>query len=251
LQDLVTILRDPMVRTILATVAICVTVALFLLGRRRKRLSYLLSETRVLGIHEGVNPSRVQILFDGEPVTEVHLVTITVNNFGNEPVRVDDFERSLRFSWSEPAKILSAEVTEVNPETLQPTIKTGASEIAVDPLLLNPGDWFRIRTLINQDGKLSVDARVAGVKRITKAAASGKATTDQTFRGFAIMGAVGTGALILISTGRFLGIWAANGRAEGRITLIVAVAMLLFLVETLKTAVLDLVSYFKNKNGTK
>src|ERR1035441_10217871 len=99
-----------MVRTILAIVAVCVTVGLFLAGRRRKRLSYLLSDTRVLGIHEGVNPSRVQILFDGEPVTEVRLVIITVNNLGNEPIRLDDFERPLRFSWSEPAKIRTSEV---------------------------------------------------------------------------------------------------------------------------------------------
>src|ERR1035441_9296170 len=111
-----------MVRTILAIVAVCVTVGLFLAGRRRKRLSYLLSDTRVLGIHEEVNPSRVKILFDGEPVTEVHLVIITVNNWGNEPILMDDFERPLQFSWSAPAKILTAEVIEVNPETLQPTI---------------------------------------------------------------------------------------------------------------------------------
>src|ERR1019366_1622938 len=93
LQDLVTILRDPMVRTILAIVAICVTVSLFLAGRRKKRLSYLLSDTLVLGVHEAVTPSRVQILFDGALVTEVHLVLITVNNWGNEAIRVDDFER--------------------------------------------------------------------------------------------------------------------------------------------------------------
>ena len=55
-----------MARTIIAIVAILVSVILFLVGRRRKRLSYLLSDTRVLGVHEVVNPSRVQILFDGE-----------------------------------------------------------------------------------------------------------------------------------------------------------------------------------------
>ena len=55
-----------MARTIIAIVAILVSVILFLVGRRRKRLSYLLSDTRVLGVHEAVNPSRVQILFDGD-----------------------------------------------------------------------------------------------------------------------------------------------------------------------------------------
>ena len=54
-----------MVRTILAVVAICLTVLFFLVGRRRKALGYMLSDTRVLGVHEAVNPSRVEILFDG------------------------------------------------------------------------------------------------------------------------------------------------------------------------------------------
>src|ERR1700730_18668817 len=117
-----------MARTILAIVALCVTVGLFLAGRRRKRLGYSVSDTRVLGVHEAVNPSRVQILFDGAPVTEVRLVIITVNNWGNEPIQVNDFERPLRFSWSEPAKNLTAEVIEVSPESLQPTIRAEPAE---------------------------------------------------------------------------------------------------------------------------
>jgi len=168
-QGLAAILRDPMVRTILAVVAICITVVLFLIKRRRKRLSYMLSDTRVLGVHEAaVSPSRVTILFDGAAVTDVRLVVITVNNSGNEPIRADDFERPLRFRWAEPARILTAEVVEVNPETLQPTVNTGVNEIVLEPLLLNPGDWFRIKTLTNQVGKLSVEARVVASSELQR-----------------------------------------------------------------------------------
>jgi hypothetical protein len=179
-----------MVRTILAIAAICITVSLFLAGRRRKRLSYSLSDTRVLGVHEAVNPSRVQILFDGAPVTEARLVMITVNNWGNEPIRVNDFERPLRFGWSAPSRILMAEVIDASPESLQPTIRAGVNEVLVDPLLLNPGDWFRIKSLINEASKLSVDARVVGVKRITKVVASDKVTSDKIARFFGVMGIV-------------------------------------------------------------
>ena len=239
-------LRDPMVRTILAIVAISVTVSLFLVGRRRKRLSYLLSDIRVLGVHEAVNASRVQILFDGEPVTEVRMVIITVNNLGNEPIRVDDFERPLRFRWDEPAKILSAEVIEVNPETVQPTIKAGVNEIVVDPLLLNPGDWLQIRTLINQVGKLSVDARVLGVKRITKGVASVRVTSHKTHRLGAMMAAL---TILLMLAGRGMGLWVANGRVEERITLIFLVLMVVLFSEEIRTNMLDLVAYFKNKSS--
>jgi len=251
LQDLVTILRDPMVRTILAIVAICLTVALFLVGRRRKRLSYLLSDTRVLGIHESVSPSRVQILFDGTPVTEVHLVTITVSNWGNEPIRAEDFERPLRFSWSEPAKILTAEVIEGSPETLKPRIDVGASEVVLTPLLLNPGDSFRITTLINQVSKLSVDARIVGVKQINKFVSSGKVTSDRTLRLLAFMGFAGVLIILLILAGQALGLWVANGRAEQRIIKVFVFGMLFLLADELKTGVLEVVSYFKNKGASK
>jgi hypothetical protein len=246
----VTILRDPMAGTILAFALLCVTVLLFLAGRRRKRLNYFLSETRVLGFHEAVNPSRVQILFDGAPVTEVRLVTITVNNWGNQPIRVDDFERPLRFSWSEPSKILTAEVIEVSPESLQPRIKAGVNEIVVDPLLLNPGDWLRIKTLINQASKLSVDARIVGVKRITKAVASGKVTSDRFARLFLVMGVGGVLIILLMLAGERSGLWTANSLAEVRIAQVFIFCMLFLFVEELKTAVLDLVSYCKNKAGS-
>lgn len=245
------ILRDPMVRTILAIVAICLTVSLFLAGRRRKRLSYLLSDTQVVGVHEAVNPSRVQILFDGVPVSEVRLLIVTVDNWGNEPIRLDDFERPLRFSWSEPAQILTAKVTEVSPENLQPTIIAGASEIVVEPLLLNPGDWFRISTLINQVGKLSVDARVVGVKRITKITASDKVTSVRTLRLLALMGFAGTLTILLMLAGQGLGFWVANGRAEQRIGQVFVLGMLFLMADELKALVSDLVSLIKNKDSSK
>lgn len=246
---MVTILRDPMVRTILAIVAICVTIGLFLVGRRRKRLSYLLSDTRVLGVHEAVNPSRVQILFDGAAVTEVRLLIITVNNSGNEPIRVDDFERPLRFSWPEPARILTAEVAEVSPESLQPTINAGVNEIVVDPLLLNPGDWLRIRILINQVTKISVDARVVGVKGIK--VASAMVTSDKSFRVLIGMFLGGFLTLLVMLAGESSGLWVSNGRIEKYISVLFFLGVLFVLYEQLRSAVLALIFYLKNKDGPK
>src|ERR1019366_5768653 len=248
-HDLVTMLRDPMVRSILAVVAIFTTVLLFLIGRRRKSLSYLLSDTRVLGVHEAVNPSRVEILFDGAPVTDVRLVIITVNNSGNESIRIDDFERALRFSWGEPARILTAEVVEVSPENLRPTIKAGMSEIVLDPLLLNPGDWLRIKTLINRVGKLSVDARVAGVKRIRKTVASGKVPSARKLLFIAVGGIAG---LIVILVGERFGLLVASSRMETRLIQLVFLAMLFLIADELKTSDLALRDYYReNKDGSK
>jgi hypothetical protein len=243
-RDLVTILRDPMVRSILAVVAISTTVLLFLIGRRRKSLSYMVSDTRVLGVHEAVNPSRVEIRFDGVPVTDVHLVIITVNNTGNEPIRVADFERALRFGWAEPVRILAAEVVEVSPESLQPTIKAGASEIVLEPLLLNAGDWLRIKTLINQVGKLSVDARIAGIKRIRKTIGG---TTGSSAKRLLFIGVGGAACLLLIIAGEALGLWAANGVVELNLARIMALGIGFFLVDEARINVLELRNYYREK----
>jgi hypothetical protein len=246
-QGLVAILRDPMVRTILATVAICVTLTLFLVARRRRRLSYLLSDTRVLGVHEAVNPSRVKILFDGSPVTDVHLVMITVNNSGNEPIKVEDFERPLRFSWAEPAGILAAEVEGVNPEALQPKIRTDTNGIVLEPLLLNPGDWLRIKILINQIGKVSVDARVVGVQRISKTVSSGKVTFPRTL---ALLAAVAIVGLIVMLVGEASGVLAHNGRAEIRIFSVMVLIMGFLLVDELINSALALLNIYREEKDS-
>lgn len=240
-----------MVRTLLAILAICVTISLFLLGRRRKRISYFLSETQVIGLHEKLPPSRVQILFDGTAVTEVRLVVVAVTNSGNEPIRVEDFERPLRFSWPEPTKILSAKLSEVNPGNLQPTIKAGVNEIVVNPLLLNPGDWLRIAALINQVGILSVDARVVGVKRITKAVAGGGIKSDKMVQRLALIVLIGILTILFILAGQAFRLWVPNGVAEQRVIKVFLIAVLLILYDGLKISVLDLISHFKNKQSSK
>jgi hypothetical protein len=244
-RDLVAILRDPMVRTLLAVLAICLTVSFFLLGRRRKRLSYMLSDTQVLSIDEAINPSRVQILFDDKPVTAVRLVMLTVNNSGNEPIRAEDFERALRFSWAEPARILTADVVEVSPEGLQPTIKASANEIVLEPLLLNPGDWFCVKTLINQVGKLSVEGRIVGVQRIKKTIASRKDTSARTLLLVAAVGLVGT---LIMLAGEASGFLPANSRVEMRLVQVMVFGMLFLLVDELKNSVIALRDYYREKN---
>lgn len=242
----VEMLRDPMAGPIIAILAVLTTILLFLANRRRKRLSYLLMDTRVLGVHEVVDTNRIQILFDGVPVTEVHLLIITVSNWGNEAIRLEDFERPLRFSWHEPARILTAEITEVRPESLRPTFRFAVTnELVVDPLLLNPGDSFQMKVLMNQSSKLSVDARIVGVQQITKAVSSVK-TQSMTLKMLVGMGltAMLFFAALLVGDSR-----TASGRVGTRALLIFAFVLALFIVNELKSAVSELISLSKNKDS--
>jgi hypothetical protein len=167
MDTLASILRDPMARTILAVVAICVTVSLFLLGQRlrRKALTYSILETRVLSVHEEVK-GRVQILFDGASARDVCLFMITINNSGSEPIRTEDFERPLTFQWEAPAQVITVDLVSAKPASLRPVIKTGVGEFTLEPLLLNGGDCLQIKALVNESGPHSVDGRIVGVKEL-------------------------------------------------------------------------------------
>jgi hypothetical protein len=180
-MDILTVLRDPITRSILAILAICFTLALFFVGQwwwRRKALTYTVSRTQLLTLHEEAK-GRVQILFDGAPAKDVGLLVIEVNNSGHEPIRASDFERPLRFHLGDEAKILALEVIETKPQNLKPVCKAAITglpavvdggahlnEFELEPLLLNRGDWMKIKILVNQAGTLSVDGRVVGVREI-------------------------------------------------------------------------------------
>jgi hypothetical protein len=234
-----------MVRTILAIVALCLTTGIFLVNRRRKGLSYMLVDTRIFGLHEAVSRSRVQILFDGAAVTDVRLAMITIKNSGNEPIRAEDFERPLRVSWTEPANILTAEVAGVGPESLQPAINASAREIVLAPLLLNPGDWLKIKVLINQAGPLFVDARVVGVKRINRTTPAAKSTFP---RKLILVAAAGTVCVIAMLVGEHFDLWVANGRAERWVLQIFFLGVLYVLLDEVVTLTSELENYFRTKN---
>ena len=247
MESLVPILRDPMARTILAVVAICVTVSLFLLGQRlrRKALTYTISKTRVLSIHEEVK-GRVQILFDGAPARDVCLFVITINNSGSEPIRAEDFERPLGFQWEGPAKVLTADLVSAKPTSLRPVINTGLSGIALEPLLLNGGDWLQVKALLDESGAYSVDGRIVGVKELKEGTADPSARAQMKYFG----GVLAMPILALV--GRMLGLWAPDGPAEKGIVFLMVLGMLMFLLEILKASLRELRNHYREKrHGSK
>jgi hypothetical protein len=162
------------IRSILTIAGMLLSFALFLVGQwwwRRKALSYTVSETQLLTVH-GDLKGKVQILFDGVSVPNVSLVVIKVRNSGHEPIRANDFERPLRFDFGSGARILSLDADEANQKSLKPAVRQGAGNapaenaFELDPLLLNRGDWIKVKALVSNVGTISVDGRIEGVRDI-------------------------------------------------------------------------------------
>ncbi len=152
--------------------AISVPLFLFLLERwiQRKTLSYdILSQTPLLNIPEK-NKWDIQILLDKKPVQDVHLIKIRIFNSGYQEIRPEDYERPISFNFGGSTQILSAEKSEVNPESLQPSVKIEGTKVLLDPILLNPKDSITIKMLASQyENKPTPNVRIAGIKDIKDA----------------------------------------------------------------------------------
>jgi len=243
MDSFVATLRDPAARTVLSVLAVCVTVSLFLLTQRqrRKALTYSVEETRVLSVHDEVK-GRIQILFDGTPASDVCLIKIKVKNSGGEPIRVNDFDRALRFQWENSARILLAEVVRTRPLNLRPAVSAGVSEFVLEPLLLNRGDWIEIKALVSQGGLFSVDGRVVGITEVKR-----QENIDPFVRRLFMFASGMAALLVLMLVGTGLGVLKPNGALERGVVVLAPVALLVILVEELKTKVEELLSYYKNK----
>lgn len=150
-------------------VAIILPLLLFLIQfwMRRKALSYdIFSQTPLLNIQKK-DKWDIQILFDKKPVQDVHLIEIKIFNSGYQEIRPRDYERPISFNFGGSTQILSAEKSEVNPESLQPSIKIEGTKVLLDPILLNPKDSITIKILASQyENRPTPNVRIAGIKDI-------------------------------------------------------------------------------------
>ena len=162
-------LRDPMwqfVAVLLGLVAIFVSIFVFLKQRMHKSLSYeILSLNPLLSVKNEIK-SELQILYRGKTVEQVHLIVLKIINTGNMPILSKDYEHPISLSFGEEAKILTAEITEKNPDSLRPSARIEEKGVVLTPILLNSEDSVTLKMLVTRFSKFTVYGRIAGVKEI-------------------------------------------------------------------------------------
>jgi hypothetical protein len=166
------LLRDPIwqfIGAILGIIAIVVSVYLFLLQRNRKSLAYKIeTETALLTVTDELR-GKLQIIYEGVPVQNVHLIILKIISDGNLPIASNDFEKPLNFSFGDEAVVLGAEIIKTNPITLKPKLNIMEGKISLEPTLLNSKDTLTIKVIISQfGGVITPDARIVGVSNIKK-----------------------------------------------------------------------------------
>jgi len=143
-------------------------ILLFLLGRRKKRLSYcVLSESRLAGLTDAA-PGNVQVLYDGKPVSNVYLVRIGFRNSGNLPIEAGDYEQPICVKVGGKSRLLSAKITKTEPLLDHVfVVDDGGLTASLSTKLLNKGDRLTFEFLIaDYDGLLALGFRISGVDQL-------------------------------------------------------------------------------------
>ena len=138
--------------------------------RRRKDLYYaVISKAPLVSVSEEAE-GRIKILFDEKPVSNVSLAIIQITNRGS-PIPSGDFESSLTILMGRESEIMSVEVMEKQPDSLDVAFNVENGKIQIEPLLLNNGDSFTLKVAgTNLADNIEVTARILGVKELTSKA---------------------------------------------------------------------------------
>jgi hypothetical protein len=155
---------------ILALLGIFVSILVYLKQRQVKGIAYeVISDTSVLSIQEEVK-GKIQVLYNGTPVEEAHLVVLRIRNFGTASVSPADYILPLTFDFGENAEILDTEILETVPNDLKKEIALDKSshEVMMKPILLNSQDSIKLKVLVTRIDQINVGARINGMPRIYK-----------------------------------------------------------------------------------
>jgi hypothetical protein len=164
------------VGTVLALLAILLSLILYYKQRQKKALSYeVLSATPLLSVG-GEIKGRVKILFDDEPVEDVGLFIVKIRNSGSVPIIKTDYEHRIKLNFGENIKILSSEIIETKPKNLPAKIHLQEKKVVCDSILLNADDSLTVKVLVSGSGDLSIDGRIQGVKEIINATFENKSS---------------------------------------------------------------------------
>ena len=197
----------------LATVlGVIVPVLLFVASRDSKELTVkTVSRAVVVDLTEPALGA-LKLTYHDSLVTRLTTATVEVSNSGNTPIERRDFERDLLIGFGDAAAILVARVSEEDPKDLRAQLDVGSSTVAIKPLLLNPGDRFRLTIHLQGDlGEPLVDGRISGVTAIQRREFVDSATKRVVLAVFAgIFGAIGLAGYF------YLGAFVNPFRQKGR-----------------------------------
>jgi hypothetical protein len=172
-------LRDPIwqfLGSFIGLIALVITTWISLKGRAKKLNYEVISQTSLLNFDLDSTIPKLTLLFGNNPIHNAEIVLIRISNEGSVPIRPREFEYPLKLAVGETSSILDAKLVRKHPDNLVVKLSLKDSKfLAIDPLLLNPGDYFLIQIIAMPEVNIRVKGRIAGIREIKSEAHKRKA----------------------------------------------------------------------------
>lgn len=155
---------------LLAGLSLLATIIIFILQKNKKRLAYeIIAETSLLTTKEKIE-GKLKILYEDREVQNVKFFEIKIINSGNVGIPATDFEKPIKIKFSETSKILSCEVIENSPNSLDTKVILSEAEISIEPLLINSKDYFILKAIVSdiESEDFKINARIKDVKEVKR-----------------------------------------------------------------------------------
>ena len=180
-ENILGLLRDSIwqfIGSVLAVVAIVISLIIYFLQKSKKSLSYeILSETALLSVAKEVE-DKIKILFEGDSVKNVHLILLKISNNGNVSILPSEFLKNITISFDNSTRILSAEISEKKPHSIEAILTIDGTELIISPSLWNSGDTITIKSLVSEfNEEIHVSGRIIGIKDIERLSNSENSST--------------------------------------------------------------------------
>ncbi|MEP7290780.1 MAG: hypothetical protein ABI835_03305 [Chloroflexota bacterium] len=168
-----------------ASIGVIALVLTLLLYRRQRKLKLLTFEPVTISKLASIDSTiagKLDIRYEGAPITDMYEMQINFRNAGTIPIEKQDFEKPIHITFKSKGSsienmyaILEARIIEKSPSNLGVDAKIDGKSIVLEPALMNSGDFFIIRALI--EGVIEqahIDTRISGVKEIKQVTSNKK-----------------------------------------------------------------------------
>jgi hypothetical protein len=213
-KPIMSILRDDIwqfVGAVVSIIAILVAYNLFFLEREIKALQIVILASSSLVEVEPSITQDIKISYRNQPVSDLSLIQVKVENIGNQAIRGRDYEQPIKFVFPPESKIVEAAVSESNPPNIGMTVQMEENIATLSPVLLNAGDRAIFRFLVvnmpsdfNEQPFQITGGRIAGVKNIPVIEAIKEKPAMRSLAGVLNVGAYSIGVAVFIGARLFL-----------------------------------------------
>lgn len=150
--------------TFISAITIVVMIAIFLLQKQTKKLSYkILLNTSLIRVSSEVK-NKIEVYYENNKVENLRLLVIKFLNNGNQPISSADFEENINLLFSKDTRIIQCEVTDLYPTSLLINFSHSKNILTIKPLLLNSKEEFTFNIITDcKDGKFQITDRIKGV----------------------------------------------------------------------------------------